>query len=152
MSTLKNISSNNYSSNLVLDSLLLHFMDRNCNTYSCTSFCDLVSFLISILITNPVQQLDLQAALKELYLFYSATSKMYDFMGKIPIQIEQNDLSCVFALRVLKIEVRERFFNLFLGTYMKELPLIKIVCYFLFFFFNLLIACAATANQVIVPF
>lgn len=82
MSTLKNISSNNYSSNLVLDSLLLHFMDRNCNTYSCTSFCDLVSFLISILITNPVQQLDLQAALKELYLFYSATSKMYDFMGK----------------------------------------------------------------------
>lgn len=88
MFTLKNISSNNYNSNLVLDSLLLHFMDRNYNTCSCMSFSDLVTFLSFILITNPVQQLDLQAALKEFYFFYSAASKMYDFMGKIPIQIE----------------------------------------------------------------
>lgn len=148
MSTLKNISSNNYNSNLMLDSLLLHFIDRNYNTCSCMSFSDLVSFVSFILITNPVQQLHLQAALKELYLFYGATSKMYDFMGK---NTDSNRIKSSFLCICLKgFENRSqgKVFSVFLGTYMKELPLI--VCYFLFF--NLLIACAATANQIMVPF
>lgn len=58
---------------------------------------------------------------------------MCDFIGKILIQIEQNDFSynCVFALRVLKVSQRKRLFffkkkKLYLGTYIKELPLIKV--------------------------
>lgn len=53
--------------------------------------------------------------------------KMCDFIGKVLIQIEQNTFCCnyVFALRILKVEVRERFFNLYLDTHIKELPLIK---------------------------